>query len=336
MSLLVASCLGLLTLLRVSALWNPPARPAFMASLFATTGFTLYIEPVYAAVDPIMGGRNLTGLILALSVLAAFSQLHIAVTSAAGASANIVANARRGSFRRHKVAWILASLILIAGFLMSDLPVTSPSLMRTYGSQPGMMIFLVAASSFIAYTSASIVGVLVRHLRQMSAAFRFGFFLVCAGCLGAISLLAARSVLQLVADRSIQESFSPYYGVGQGVAVICVAAGLSTSRLVGIGHTVSFDIAARWHLLRMLPLWRAATRGKPNLVLHNGRLPVADVFNARPHTALQRRITEVRDCLLVDPDGLSDTWATHGSILIQAERLMKAPLTPSSTDRTAA
>ncbi|MCB5275521.1 hypothetical protein BJG92_03072 [Arthrobacter sp. SO5] len=336
MSVLVASCLGLLTLLRVSALWNPPARPAFMASVFATAGFTLYIEPVYVAVDSIMGGRNLAGLILSLSVLAAFSQLHVAVTSAAGASANIVANARRGTFGRHKVAWILASLILIAGFLMSDLPVTSPSLIRTYGSQPGMMAFLLAASSFIAYTSASIVRVLVSHLRQMSAAFRFGFFLVCAGCLGAISLLAARSVLQFVADRSIQESFSPYYGVGQGVAVICVAAGLSTSRLVGIGHTVSFDIAARWHLLRMLPLWRAATRGKPNLVLHNGRLPVADVFNARPHTALQRRITEIRDCLLVDPDGLSDTWATHGSILIQAERLMKAPLTTSSTDRTAA
>lgn len=336
MSVLVASCLALLTLLRVSALWNPPARPAFMASAFATAGFTLYIEPVYVAVDSIMGGRNLAGLILSLSVLAAFSQLHVAVTSAAGASANIVTNARRGTFGRHQVAWILASLILIAGFLMSDLPITSPSLIRTYGSQPGMMVFLLAASSFIAYTSASIVRVLVSHLRQMSAAFRFGFFLVCAGCLGAISLLAARSVLQLVADRSIQESFSPYYGVGQGVAVICVAAGLSTSRLVGIGHTVSFDIAARWHLLRMLPLWRAATTGKPNLVLHNGRLPVADVFNARPHTALQRRITEVRDCLLVDPDGLSDTWATHGSILIQAERLMKAPLTPSSTDRTAA
>ena len=93
---------------------------------------------------------------------------------------------------------------------MSDLPITSPSLIRTYGSQPGMVVFLLAASSFIAYTSASIVRVLVSHLRQMSAAFRFGFFLVCAGCLGAISLLAARSVLQLVADRSIQESFSPY------------------------------------------------------------------------------------------------------------------------------
>jgi hypothetical protein len=336
MSVLVACCLGLLTLLRVSALWNPPARPAFMASLFATTGFTLYIEPVYAAADSIMGGRNLTGLVLSLSVLAAFSQLHIAVTSAAGASANIVANARRSSFRQHKVAWILASLILIAGFFISDLPVTSPSLMRTYGSQPGMMIFLLAASSFIAYTSVSIVRVLVRHLRQMSAAFRFGFFLVCAGCLGAISLLATRSVLQLVADRSVQESFSPSYGVGQAVAVICVAAGLSTSRLVGIGHAVSFDIAARWHLFRLLPFWRAATRENPNLVLHNGRLPVADVFNAKPHTALQRRITEVRDCLLVDPAGLSDTWTTHGSILLQAERLMKAPLTPSSTDRTAA
>ena len=87
MSVLVASCLGLLTLLRVSALWNPPARPAFMASAFATAGFTLYIEPVYVAVDSIMGGRNLAGLILSLSVLAAFSQLHVAVTSAAGASA---------------------------------------------------------------------------------------------------------------------------------------------------------------------------------------------------------------------------------------------------------
>lgn len=332
-SILVASCLGLLTLLRIPAIWNPPARPALMASAFATAGFTLYIEPVYAAVDSIMGGRNLAGLILSLCVLAAFSQLHVAVTSAAGASRSTGTYPSRGTLQRHKVAWTVSSLILVAGFAMSDLPVTSPSLLRTYGTQPGMILFLLAASSFISYTSLSIIRAVVGHLRQMSAAFRFGFYLVCAGCLGAISLLAARSVLQVVADRSVQETFSSSYGIGQAVSVICVAAGLSTSRLVVIGRVISLDIAARWHLLRLLPLWREATKGMMNLVLDSRKFPVTDFFSRRPHAALQRRITEIRDCRLVHPDGFLDAWITYGPALTNAERLMKPSTTVSQATK---
>lgn len=331
-SVVVAVSLGILTLLRLSGLWNRPARPAFLASALATAGFTLYIEPIYIFVDSITGHQNLAGLILSLCVLAAFAQLHTAVTNAAGAP---LGQEKVRKERQHRVAWVASSLIVVFGFSISDLPVTSPSLIRTYGSQPGMTAFLLAASFFIVYTSVSVIRAVVGHLSQMSAAFRLGFFLVCAGCLGAITLLAIRSVLQLVTDHAGQESFSPFYGVGQAISVVCVAAGLSTSRLVGITAALSADLTARWRLLRLIPLWKASTANNPNLVLHHGGSPVRDMFSSNPHAALQRRIMEVRDCLLVDPFGLEEVWAHHGSALLEAEKSHKTPRTPSSPDRTA-
>lgn len=332
-SVVVAVSLGILTLLRLSGLWNRPARPAFLASAFATAGFTLYIEPVYILVDSITGNRNLAGLILSLCVLAAFAQLYTAVTNAAGPPPG---QQKLLKERRHRAVWITSSLIVVIGFSISDLPVTSPSLIRTYGSQPGMTAFLLAASFFIVYTSVSVIRSVVGYLSQMSAAFRLGFFLVCAGCFGAISLLAVRSVLQIVSDHAGQESFSPIYGVGQAISVVCVAAGLSTSRLVGMTAAISTELTARWRLWRLVPLWKASTASNPNLVLHQGGSPVKDIVSSNPHAALQRRITEVRDCLLVDPIGLEEVLSQHGAALRDAEKSLKMPPTHSSSDRTAA
>lgn len=332
-SVVVAVSLGILTLLRLSGLWNRPARPAFLASAFATAGFTLCIEPVYIFMDSLTGNRNLAGLILSLCVLAAFAQLYTAVTNAAGPPSG---QQNLSKERRHQVAWVASSLIVVGGFSISDLPVTSPSLIRTYGSQPGMTAFLLAASFFIAYTSFGVIRSVMGYLSKMSAAFRLGFFLVCAGCFGAISLLAVRSVLQLVTDHAGQESFSPFYGTGQAISVVCVAAGLSTSRLVGITAVISADLSARWRLLRLMPLWKACTAGNPNLVLHQGGSAGKDILSLNPHAALQRRVTEVRDCLLVDPIGLEEVWARHGAVLLDAEKSLKTPATPSSPDRTAA
>ena len=109
-SILVAASLGFLTVLRIPAIWNPPARPALMASVFATAGFTLYIEPIYEAVDSLLGGRNFAGLMLSLFVLAAFLQLHIAVSNAAVAPSRPAAHLRQRIIRRHKVAWLACSL----------------------------------------------------------------------------------------------------------------------------------------------------------------------------------------------------------------------------------
>lgn len=332
-SIVVAVSLGILTLLRLSGLWNRPARPAFLASAFATAGFTLYIEPVYIFVDSLTGNRNFAGLVLSLCVLAAFAQLYTAVTNAAGPPSGQQSLRKE---RRHRAAWIASSLIVVVGFSISDLPVTSPSLIRTYGSQPGMTAFLLAASFFIAYTSASVIRSVFGYLSKMSSAFRLGFFLVCAGCFGAISLLAVRSLLQLTTDHAGQEFFSPFYGAGQAISVVCMAAGLSTSRLVGIAAATSAALAARWRLFRLRPLWKASTASNPHLVLHQGGSPGKDILSSNPHAALQRRITEVRDCLLVDSVGLEDVWNQHGSALLDAEKFLKTRHTPSSPDRTAA
>jgi hypothetical protein len=331
-NILVAACLGLLTLLRIPAIWNPPARPALLASAFATAGFTLYIEPVYNAFDSLLGGRNVTGLALSLFVITAFLQLHIAVTSAAGASTQVPTYRRRWITQRHKVAWMVCSLALVAGFALSDLPVTSQSLLRTYGNQPGMVLFLLAASAFIAYTSFSIIRTVISHLGEMSAVFRAGFFLVCAGCFGAIALLGVRSLLQVVADPTVQAAFSHVYGIGQAVAVICVAAGLSASRLVVSARVLFLDVAARWHLLRVLPLWRAVTEGMTNMVLDGRKFRYKDIFCTGPAAALQRRVTEIRDCQLVDPHRCRDAWLTYESSLINAERMMKLSTTAAGTN----
>lgn len=321
-NVVAAACLALLTLLRVTAIWNPPARPAFLASAFATAGFTIYIERVYAAFDSILGGRNFAGLLLSLCVTAAFLQLHIAVSSAAQGCTGGRSIRIRGGVQRYKAAWMVCSLAMVAGFGVSDLPVTSQSLLRTYGAQPGMVLFLLAASTFIAFTSLAIIRTVLSHLAEMSKAFRAGFFLVCAGCLTAIILLAARSVIPLVSDP-LNANFVNFYGTGQALAVICVAAGLLAPRLVVVGRVIFLDIAARWHLVRIIPLWRAVTERITNVVLDDHQFRTNEIFRAGPYAALQRRVTEIRDCQLLAPEECPAAWRKYEDSLTSAERLME-------------
>jgi hypothetical protein len=180
-----------------------------MASAFATAGFTLYIEPVYVAVDSIMGGRNLAGLILSLSILAAFSQLHGAVTRAAGASE--ISSPTHAAVPLGNAKLLDTRISDSYSWILDERPsITSPS--DPYLWIPtGHDAFLLAASSFIAYTSAA------------SSEFLSVIFDKCPLPSGSASSRLRRlpGCHFLLLDLSAtcgrpKESFSPYYGVGQG------------------------------------------------------------------------------------------------------------------------
>lgn len=328
-NIVMALCLGVLTLLRINALWNPPARPALLASAFAAAGFTLYVEPVYYAVDSLLGGRNIAGLLLSLLVVTAFLQLHAAVSSAARPSPEAPTVLRRWPIQRYKAAWLICCLAMLAGFSVSDVPVSTQSLLRTYGSQPGLLLFLVAASAFIVFTSIDIIRTVISYLPGMSRMFRVGFFLVSAGCLGAIALLAVRTVVQLLAGAPVKTWFAEFYGFAQPVTVICVVVGLSASRLAVIGRALALNVAVRRHLLRILPLWRAVAPSA-KVVLDDRNFGYREIFGLSPFAALQRRVTEIRDCQLVEPDHHSAAWRSHEHALVAAERTMETTRTTTA------
>lgn len=320
-NVIVALSLLILTVIRLPTISIKEARPALWAAGLATAGFTIYVEEVYYAVDPILGGGNHVGFAMAELVVAAFWQLHKSVVTAALWEDR---PALKRQLTRCFWAWVLTASIGAVGFLTSDVPVTSQSLVWTYGSQPGIALMFGALACFIAYVGVGVGVAAFRNLSGMSALFRAGFCLVGIGCLAAVLLLGGRGVISLW-DKELISSpvIRSVYGSGQVLAVLCVAVGLSLSRLVVVARLTSEDVMCRQYLFRIIPLWTIVTEGQGDTFVERLPFTFADAFKRNPYTRLQRRVTEIHDCMRLGGGRDRRISSKQLVVLAKAERVLR-------------
>ncbi|MUK01181.1 hypothetical protein GM708_04080 [Vibrio cholerae] len=152
-------------LVRLPGVRKGHGRTVFAALVLLTVAVGLSIDPMYHAVDRLLGGVNLANLLLRLTLYAVFVLLGVRMAAAFGSL-----RARR--LIAGPIGVVILSLTVAATlsfFLASDVPTSSTGL-RAFGDQGAVQQYAAVGRLYPAYVAACLVGpaiasVFDRHYR---------------------------------------------------------------------------------------------------------------------------------------------------------------------------
>lgn len=295
-----AAMLWLLTIVRIPTAADRERASVLRATFFAAMACTLFIPAVYTAGDPILGGRNHAGLLLVIAILAAFWQFHTA-TVWASFSDEV---RRRSHLLRGRLAFAVASICVLAGFLTSRVEVTNQNLPLAYGNQPGMQLFLWAGSAFIILVCVDITVTCLKFLPQLrSGTFKSGVGCFAAGCGFMTLALGNRLALGMLeqsatpSSTGISGSLNWSFSILETFAVLLVSIGLMLPRYHDATLVIRRNIQSRWFMVLLTPLWHRSSHDRKYL-LRNRWTPLLDPVTGDVNAHLYRRVMEIRDCQL--------------------------------------
>lgn len=325
MEAIPAAALWVLTVLRLPIARDPDRGSVFRATILAAFACTLYVPAVYYGIDPFLGGQNRVGLATLLSLLLGFWQFRTAILLAAVADIEV----RRRQLTLGRWAAGAACTAVAAGFLTSRVPVTDPNLPLTYGDQPGMAVFLWTGSAFIMWICVDIARVCRSHVPHMSTpAFRSAFTLIAVGCVLFALVLLDRLLYGAVIK--VEGTASPtaailtsFYWVGETCAVLLVSLGLLLPRLAGHLKHGTFGLHTRLLLWKISPIWNRIAFGQHELVLQDRRASRLSFFCRHAETQLHRRLVEIRDCEMANPETSGRLSAQDRSVVERAEHVLE-------------
>ncbi len=154
-------------LVRLPGVRRKRGRTIFAALVLLTLAVGLSIDPIYHAVDALLGGANLANLLLRLTLYAVFVLLGVRMAAAFGS-----VRARRliaGPFGRVILALAVAATLYF--FTAADVPTSSTGL-RAFGDQGAVQQYAAVGRLYPAYVAAclvvpAIVSVFDRHYRPI-------------------------------------------------------------------------------------------------------------------------------------------------------------------------
>jgi hypothetical protein len=325
MEIVPAAALWVLTVLRLPTALDPDRGSVFRATILAAIACTLYVPAVYYGVDPVLGGRNRVGLATLLSLILGFWQFRTAILHAAVADMEL----RRRKVTLGRWATGAACAAVTAGFLMSRVDVTDPNLPLAYGDQPGMAVFLWTGSAFIMWICLDIARVCRSNVPRMQASeFRSAFTLIAVGCVLFALVLLDRLLYGAVIRAEgptgpMAMALTTFYWVGETFAVLLVSLGLLLPRFAGHAKHGTFGIRVRLLLLEIRPIWNRVAYGQDQLVLQHRRASPLIVFSRHAETQLHRRLVEIRDCEMANPERIGDLEAHDRSVVERAEQALE-------------
>ena len=325
MEVVPAAALWILTVLRLPAAFDPDRGSVFRATILAAIACTLYVPAVYYVVDPLLGGHNRVGLVTLLSLLLGFWQFRSAILLAAVSDAKV---RRRQLALGQRVTFVVCTAVT-AGFLGSRVEETDPNLPLTYGDQPGMAVFLWAGSAFIMWVCLDIARVCRSHVPHMRArAFRSAFTLIAGGCILFALVLVDRLLYGILseaedADSPAAVALNTFYWTGETCAVLLVSLGLLLPRLAGSPKQDLFGLRLRMLLMEIRPIWNNVAYGRRELVLQDRRATLFLFFCRHVETQLHRRLVEIRDCEMANPQVREQLSAHDKSVIERGERALE-------------
>ena len=165
--------------------WRPGILPAvFLVAL----GATLNIDPVYLAVDRVLGGWNLLNLMVHLLMGLGMTELSRLLLRVTGRSNHVKVLISVG---------IVLALVQIVLLVVSDTQGSAASFTDTFGDIPTVALY---QASFFAWfgiiTGYTGLETLRRNRRGESRPFRIGFDILCAGCMAGV-LAAGLKMIQI-------------------------------------------------------------------------------------------------------------------------------------------
>ena len=303
--LFMACALFILAAARIPSLGRKGKDPVFMAAIFAGASSLLMVPAVYTVVDAVIGGMNITKLVLNSLMIVGLWYLRAAVLHAVSPEADA------GSPVRRRLPLIAALVFQALFFVLTGPTVTTTQWGANYEDRLPGVLFSMTSIIFIAWTCGEIAWNCFKYLPRMRRAFKIGFTMVGAGAV--ISCL----VMLKMAQEALSE-FVPalrVFGTSRNFAAFEMAAIV----LVGIGLTIPAMAGRAERRMAALRLERTVEKVSEirSRVLEGGNLnrvlQISD--DATPQERLHRMIVEIWDA-----DLAADTTDAGASALTDEDR----------------
>lgn len=319
----VAVALWFLAAIRIPTIRDVWAKHAFFGSAFAAVAFTLYIPGVYEGVDRLLGGGNRVGLVLSELVIASLWQIYVSLRLATAERGGELPPDTLKSISVIRMCWLVCASTMFLTSFFWDTPESTRWLISVYGAQLPLLVFQVAAVSFIAGISVSAVAICWPRRQEFGGLFRAGFAAVVVGFASAAVIVGGRLVGNfLPVGSQLKHLVESSYELGQQIVVLLVSIGLSLPRLTVVAMSATASVKSLVLVRRLLPTWSrvVACRGTASMGARRDSLFSRYRWNVLAR--LQRRVTEIRDAHAVSDTAECFLSSQELQLLEQAETLL--------------
>ncbi|MDQ0849979.1 hypothetical protein QFZ65_001917 [Arthrobacter sp. B3I9] len=257
MQLFMAAALFLLAGARVPALLRNRADMVFLAAAFEALGALLMNPDIYVMVDMVLGGMNLTKLILNSLMILGLWYLHRAVMEAIAPGAD-----KRPALVRSLPLTITLGVQSV--FFLLTGPTDTTTTWAIYQGRLPALLFSLMLTGFICWVCARIAVACVRYVPRMRRSFRVGFSMVGLGSVIAFIAMAKMTIAMLTVGLPALSVINPPefpYSLLEMAAIVLVGLGLTIPVIAG---RTARRKQLRWNietLAQVEPIWAKALRG---------------------------------------------------------------------------
>jgi len=229
--LFMAAALFALAAARVPALRRNGSDTVFMAGLFAGLSSLLLSPMVYYAVDPFIGGVNISKLLLNSFMIVGLWYLRTAVINAVSPEKD----SRPDWLRRLPLT--VSLLVQALFFALAGFAPTTTLWAKEDHNPLFAVLFALVMLFFIAWSSAQITWTCFRYVPQMRRSFRVGFSMVGLGTFISVLVMADMSFFSLNdvfrwVDQRHPLADLPFHAI-EMVVVVLVGVGLTIPPVAG-------------------------------------------------------------------------------------------------------
>ena len=303
-SIIVSALLWLAALLCLPSAIRGRRRVLFWFLVSFALTMSLQPVPVYAVVDAVIGGVNITYFLFHATAIISVALLNALVQTAT--SAQPITRRSKLVAVAFSVAIILLQAVLFFG---SDWRL-SHDIHHAFFDRWDYTLYAATTWVALAYFAVAVaVACLADMRRQRRRVTRVSLAFVAFGCLGVLVYSVVSLTNAVMANLNHDADFTNwsrtiYYGA-LATAPVSLAIGLGLTAVADGIAAARRSIWDRILLWRLSPLWERLLASSPELSLDDSESRIGVVFARGVEARLYRRYVEVRDSLLLYPREIS-------------------------------
>lgn len=322
-SYFIAGCMWLLWLTFI-LLRRRRTRHTITWSAFAIAlSMTLNLDPVFIAVDKLLGGNNWADLIGNGTLMIGLFLLARGVTYAHPF------RTRYGRIALGSPALVMAVTIAAIAFVLIDRGETTTAFMAELGAQPAAAVYSITQYAYCGIVISALGISCLYEVSRTTGSARVAVALILTGTVLAAAtciLIIAMDVVHLVGNEPVLGALQTVYDPMYAGAIAFLCAGLALGPIMRtVSNTRRWATTAR--LVRELrPAWETAVMLRPSLT----RLGVLTMSARSAEETLHRQVVEIRD-VAGQSSGIILLTATDESLLEIAEEHLMTRSAPALT-----
>lgn len=298
-------------------------RTMTYASVAIAVAMTLNVDDVYVALDPLLGGSNVTTIVSDALLMVGLFFLGRAVMKAGAYRPKLV----RAAVGR--TALITALLGISVAFLLIDRGGTTTVFMRDLGSQPAAAVYSIINFTYCGIVVAAMMVLALQQTVHSSGAARIPPVLLCIGAASGVALslvVIIMDIAHVTGAIDIMHAVDPAYAVLSLTTFAFLCAGFAAQPIVTLARHKIRQVRTDVFLRQITPIWNQAIEQRPGL----SSVTACLYFVEEAETRLHRAIVETYDAML-DPRA-SFTISTEDRALLERAEQHLLGLGPGGSD----